>query len=240
MSADPEASKQFYTQAIGWGTRADRPLLGAEGRPPYTMWMAGATPIGGLVPFSEDYWLGYVAVADVGRSVAQARDLGGEVIFEPYDIPNVGSFAVIQDRHGAAIAVFRSAEDSAPSQPYTPNLLEFSWHELATTDYRAALDFYKAMFEWETISEEDMGPLGIYVVFGRNGVPYGGMFNKPPETAAAWCYYVRVQDVRDAAGKVLQNGGQVLTEPMEVPGGDRIAKCRDTGGGMFALHQKAR
>ena len=42
MSTDPEASKRFYTGALGWGTRVDRPLMGIEGRPPYTS--AGAYP----------------------------------------------------------------------------------------------------------------------------------------------------------------------------------------------------
>jgi hypothetical protein len=28
----------------------------------------------------------------------------------------------------------------------------------------------------------------------------------------------------------------VLNGPMEVPGGDRVAQCRDPQGAMFALH----
>jgi hypothetical protein len=241
MSPDTEASKKFYTEVLGWGTRVDRPLFGEHGRPPYTMWMAGDAPIGGLVPFSEDYWLGYVGVADVDRSVMQAENLGGEVVFDPCDIPKVGRFAVIEDPQGAAIAVFQTAEGSMPSQPFMPKPLEFSWHELATTDRRAALDFYRAMFGWERISENDLGSLSPYLVFGQGGVPYGGMFDKAPEMPrAAWCYYVRVDDVREAANKVRQNGGQVINGPVEVPGGNRVAQCRDDAGGMFAVRQTAR
>jgi uncharacterized protein len=241
MSPDTEESKRFYTEVLGWGTRVDRPLFGEEGRPPYTMWTAGDAPIGGLVPFNQDYWLGYVAVADVNRSVIQAKNLGAEVVFDPCEIPKVGRFAVIEDPQGAAIAVFQSAAGTRPPPPAMPKPLEFSWHELATTDRRAGLDFYRAMFGWETISENDFCPRGPYFVFGQGGVPYGAMFDKPPEMPrAAWCYYVRVEDVGEAANKVRQHGGQVVTGPVEVPWGDCVAQCRDAAGGMFAVHQTAR
>jgi predicted enzyme related to lactoylglutathione lyase len=240
MSPDTEASKRFYAQVLGWGTRVDRPLMGIDGRPPYTMWTAGDAPIAGLVPFTRDYWLGYVRVADVGRSARQAKDLGGEVLFGPNDIPKVGRFAVITDPQGATIALFHGVDTSPPPQPFAPKPLEFSWHELATTDWRTALEFYRVMFGWETIRENDMGPLGVYLVFGQRGVPYGAMFDKPLEMPApAWCYYVRVIDVRDLADKVRQNGGQVINGPVEVPSGDRIVQCRDPSGGIFAVHQTA-
>lgn len=241
MSPDVEASKWFYTKVLGWGTRVDRPLMGIEGQPPYMMWLAGGTPIAGMVPFAEEYWLGYVGVADVDRSVMQANDLGGKVVFGPHDIPRVGRFAVLEDPQGAAIAIYKGMDGAAPSQPFAPKPMDFSWHELATIDWRAALDFYMAMFGWEAIGESDMGPLGMYVVFGPREVPYGGMFNKPAEMpVAAWCYCVRVNDVNEAANKVRQNGGQVINGPMEVPGGDWIARCLDSAGGMFAVQQAAR
>jgi predicted enzyme related to lactoylglutathione lyase len=238
MTADTEASERFYTAALGWGTRSDRPLMGTEGRPPYVMLTAGDTPIAGLVPLNEEYWLGYVAVADVDRSVTQAKSLGGDVLFGPHEIVNVGRFAVINDPQGAAIALFQNADSSRSPHAFAPKLGEFSWHELATSDWRAALGFYKAMFGWETISENDMGPLGLYVVFGQNGVAYGGMFNKPPEMPeAAWCYYIRVDNVREAVDRVVRNDGQIISGPRQVPGGDWIAQCRTPSGGVFAVHQ---
>jgi predicted enzyme related to lactoylglutathione lyase len=240
MSPDTEASKRFYTEVLGWGTRAERPLYGQDGRPPYTMWTAAAKPIAGLVPFSEAYWLGYVEVADVGRSVMEATTLGGELIFDPFEIAKVGRFAVIEDPQGAAIALFQGAEGSPPRQPFAPQLLEFSWHQLATPDWHAALGFYRTMFGWETISQNHAGPLGDNIVFGQKGVPYGGMFDKPAEMPrAAWQYYVRVGDVCETASKVRQQGGQVINGPVEVAGGDWVAQCRDAAGGMFAVHQTA-
>jgi hypothetical protein len=209
------------------------------------MWTAGETPIGGVVGFTEEmkgipsHWLGYVTVKDVDKSAKQATELGGKVLHEPSDIPTVGRYAIIADPQGAVLSIFKPGPDSPPPQPFNPKPLEFSWHELATTDYKKAIGFYEKMFDWETVSENDMGEFGVYLIFGQGGVQYGGMFNKPPQMpVSAWCYYVRVSDVNKSAEKIEQNGGAVINGPMEVPGGDWIAQGLDPQGAMFAVHQK--
>lgn len=47
----------------------------------------------------------YVAVDDVEQTAEKAKALGGSVLFGPYDIPNVGRMAVINDPSGASISV---------------------------------------------------------------------------------------------------------------------------------------
>ena len=90
----------------------------------------------------------------------------------------------------------------------------------------------------EKLEAMDMGDAGIYQIYGRHGIPLGGMFNKPAEMPGppGWLYYIRVEDVRGAADRVHRLGGRVLNGPMEVPGGDLIAQCMDPQGAMFALH----
>jgi predicted enzyme related to lactoylglutathione lyase len=46
-------------------------------------------------------WGNYITVKDVDATVALAKDLGGKVLVEPRDIPEVGRFCVIQDPQGA-------------------------------------------------------------------------------------------------------------------------------------------
>ena len=71
------------------------------------------------------------------------------------------------------------AGDSESTPVAPPKIGEFSWHELATTEQPgAAFEFYSTLFGWEKVSEFDMGPVGIYLIFGRNGTQLGGMFNK--------------------------------------------------------------
>lgn len=240
MTSDPEAAKGFYTRLIGWGTQ---PWEGSD--MPYTMWANGEKPLGGLMELPAEareagappHWLAYVSVPDVDAAVARARELGGTVFHGPTDIPNVGRFAVLADPQGAVFAAYTSAGEGAGAAG-PPAKGEFSWHELATTDAAGAFDFYADLFGWEKQEAMDMGEAGIYQIYGRGGVPLGGMFNKTAEMPGppAWLYYIKVDDVTNAVEKLKELGGTVLNGPMDVPGGDRIAQCMDPQGACFALH----
>jgi predicted enzyme related to lactoylglutathione lyase len=154
----------------------------------------------------------------------------------PKEVPNVGAWAIIADPQGATIGIYE------PAYPRLASAIrdgEFAWHELTTSDFAAAGEFYHKMFRWDQISDYDMGDHGIYRMFGQRGDTYGGMFNRSPNMPAPnWLSYVRVGDVKAAANKVQELGGRVLNGPMEVPGGDWIAQCLDPQGAAFALHAK--
>jgi predicted enzyme related to lactoylglutathione lyase len=84
----------------------------------------------------------------------------------------------------------------------------------------------------------DMGERGIYQMFHRGAHPLGGFFDKPPMMPVpAWVLYARVADIDAVAAAVKERGGMVINEPMEVPGGDRVAHFADPQGAMFAVHQ---
>ncbi len=241
MTPDPEAAKAFYTAVAGWGTQIwENPGMS------YTMWTAGDRPIGGTMKLPDEavaggarpHWIAYVDVPDVDATAARAQELGGTVMVPPRDIPTVGRYAVLADPQGAVIAAY-TPEQRQPEAEEMPPVGEFSWHELATTDPDAALAFYGDLFGWEKIADHDMGPMGLYQMYGRNGKTLGGIFKKPAEMPgpSAWLYYARVADVNASIEAARQQGGQVLNGPMEVPGGDLIAQILDPQGGMFAVHQ---
>lgn len=242
LTTDPNGAVDFYTKVAGWGTQA------WEGSStPYTMWTTQGTPIGGLTKLQPEmtgavppHWMGHVAVPDVDASAGQAEALGGKTLSAPMDIPEVGRFAVIADPQGAAIAIF-TPRDAPPRPDRVPNVGEFSWHELTTTDHVAAYDFYHQMFGWEKTSEFDMGEMGVYQMFGRGQQTLGGMWTKPRDNPipTSWMYYIRVANADQAAARVKELGGQVLNGPMDVPGGDRIAQCMDPQGAAFAVHSRA-
>ena len=108
---------------------------------------------------------------------------------------SVPSAASCRGFASATIAFFSSSNEQPPEQP--PELGDFSWHELITTDPGAAFDFYSALAGWEKTGEHDMGPMGVYQMFGRQGHPLGGMFKKPADMPAPphWMLYIRVADI---------------------------------------------
>jgi hypothetical protein len=86
-----------------------------------------------------------------------------------------------------------------------------------------------------------MGPVGIYLIFGTNGVQRGGMYIKPAEWPAPpnWLPYGAVRSVDDSAAEFEGEGAKILNPPMEVPGGSRIVSFVDPAGAAFALNSFA-
>ena len=149
-----------------------------------------------------------------------------------------GRFAVLQDPQGATFAVITSAQPPKPETDPVP--LEFSWHELTTTNQPAAISLYEQLFGWEKKSEFDMGDMGIYYMYGRDRFTYGGIMKQQPDIPASyWLHYAYVPDSADAAAeRAIKAGATMMVPPMEVPGGDRIAVLRDPQGAVFAVHSK--
>lgn len=240
MTTDPEGAAGFYQEVTGWGTQ---PWEGGD--QPYTMWMKGETPLGGLMALPEEaqaqgappHWLAYISTADVTATTARARELGANVLVDGMKLPEVGTISVIADPQGAVFCAFQPATYT-PGHDDAPAPGDVSWHELATTDWEAAWAFYSDLFDWQVADSMDMGDMGVYHMFHRGAHPLGGMFNRPPEMpVSAWLLYVMVEDLDAAVEAVRSGGGQVLNGPMEVPGGGRVAQCMDAQGAAFALHQ---
>jgi predicted enzyme related to lactoylglutathione lyase len=235
-TTDPRAAESFYTQVAPWSVQP------SEMSDSYRMITAGGPPMGGIVavdPAMADragkpHWTPYVYVYDVDASVRLATNLGGEVRAGPGEVPGVGCWAVLADPQGATIGIY---EPDRPSPPPAgaPHSGEFSWHELATSDYKAAFAFYHTLFNWEKVRESDMGPRGMYFVFGQRGQAYGGLYNQQNGSSPHWLSYVSVADVNPAAAAVKRLGGTIVNGPMEVPTGDWIAMAHDPQGGSFAL-----
>ena len=238
MTTDTDAASHFYPGITGWGTS-----VWNGGGEPYRMWMNGEVPVGGLMglpsPDVPPCWLVYLSTPDLDATLDMVRSQGGAVLNE-MAVPEVGRFAVISDPQGGVLAVIEP-EGETPGHDGAPEIGEFSWHELATTDADAAWAFYSAVFGWEATSRMDMGEMGFYQMFGRGAHPLGGIFNGPPDMpAVGWLPYVRVPDVHAAVDAVNASGGKILRGPMEVPGGDFIAHCTDPQGVAFAVHATAR
>ncbi len=106
---DDARALAFYEQVFGY--THDTMDLGADGT--YYMVKTGDISRGGLMhAVREDapsMWLPYVAVADCDATAVRARALGGKVLMEPTDIPNIGRYAIAEDTLGAAVAFIKLA-----------------------------------------------------------------------------------------------------------------------------------
>ena len=237
MTADTKAAETFYKTVVGWNM-ADSGQPGGG----YTVVMAGQSPVGGIMAIPADSkdmpacWTGYIGVDDVDGWTRKVTDKGGKVWKAPQDIPGVGRFSVVADPHGAAFILFKGSSDMPPPDLPMDMPGAFGWNELMAGNLDEASDWYSSLFGWEKTESLDMGPF-IYQTL-KTGGDYSsvGMMTKMPDMPQPyWGYYVWVNGIDAAAGRVKANGGEVLMGPHEVPGGAWIINCRDPQGAYFNL-----
>jgi hypothetical protein len=240
ITSQHDVAAGFYGKVAGWK------LTAWEGDPNYRIFNYINAPRAGVMAPKDDmkgvppHWLSYVGVADVDATVRQAVSRGAKTYLEPMDVPTVGRLAVLADPQRAVFAVFRPSTPGDPGDDCPPG--DFSWHELATTDWRSAWDFYRGLFGWQKESEMDMGPAGPYFMFKRaSGTKaIGAIYNKPSAIPVPnWLPYILVPSADRAATTAKANKGMVMNGPMEVPGGDRIAQLMDPVGAAIAVHSYA-
>lgn len=240
MTPDVAAAERFYASVVGWSTRDS----GMEGMN-YTLAYSGENQVAGLMSLPDEagemppMWMGYIFTDTIEDTLADITANGGKVHRQPQDIPGIGRFAVAADPHGAIFSLF-STEDEGPPEPGMMEAGRIGWHELMAGDLDEAWTFYSKTFGWTKDMAVDMADagMGTYQTFAvRGGNAIGGMMTNPPGSPMppAWGYYFVVEGL-DAAGKrVTDGGGQVMMEPMEVPGGAWIINCADPQGAYFSL-----
>ena len=58
-----------------------------------------------LPPGMPPFWMTVFGNEDTDRTAAKAAEMGGQVLSPPFDIPEVGRFAVLTDPQGVAFGV---------------------------------------------------------------------------------------------------------------------------------------
>jgi len=104
---DVPGALKFYTDVFGWQTwpSDEYPMVGLAN-----------TMFGGVLEMGETYpaetpahWNPYFMVADVDAAAAQARELGGEVLYGPEDVQldNGPRLALLRDPQGGTFGIFK-------------------------------------------------------------------------------------------------------------------------------------
>jgi predicted enzyme related to lactoylglutathione lyase len=110
------------------------------------------------------------------------------------------------------------------------------------------MKFYESVFNWRTeaLGEE----MGNYVVVttaesdvkpgAPGGAIGGGFFPRKDDWPAQYpSIVIAVDDIEVSMGKVTKAGGEVLGEPMEIPGIGRYVSFFDTEGNRVSMLQPA-
>jgi predicted enzyme related to lactoylglutathione lyase len=117
----------------------------------------------------------------------------------------------------------------------------FCWPELATTDQKGAVDFYRALFGWDVV-ESPIGPTETYSMFNINGKNVGGAYSMRAEelqhgVPPHWNAYVMVANADEAVKRAQALGANVLAPAFDVMDAGRMAVLQDPTGASFCVWQ---
>ena len=235
MTPNSAGAHEFYGKALGWKTEA------WEQDRAYLMFAAPSGPIGGTVETraTTPHWLPYIGTADVDATVEAATRLGATRA-------NAAHCAT-ERRPLTPCSSIRKAPRSA-SMPRAPRLgprrRRSRASSVGTSSRRASLRASRSRSTprcsiGTRSASTTWARWACTSIFGRNGRQLGGMFDKGSAGkpgSAYWLGYVSVTDLEATVERAKAARGSVLTGPMDVPGGDRIAQLMDPHGAFFALH----
>ncbi len=102
-TSDVEKAKAFFSETIGWTFDTMQ-----NGDPNYWIAFNNGIPQAGIVPLSmfappgaPPHWFSYLAVDDIDKRLEALKKAGGVVLRPPFDVPDVGRIAIVQDPTGA-------------------------------------------------------------------------------------------------------------------------------------------
>lgn len=102
-AVDTGAAGEFYQKLFGWKIQ---PMPEMN----YTMWEAGEGSGGGFPGISEDTPAGrvlvYIDSEDIEADLKKVVELGGKVLRQKTEIPNMGWYGIFEDPTGNVLAVY--------------------------------------------------------------------------------------------------------------------------------------
>jgi predicted enzyme related to lactoylglutathione lyase len=256
---DPEAALPFYRGVFGWEFEDVMPA-GTEGRYFIGRVHGGDVAAIGSIPegaSSMAAWNSYIWVERADEAVKRARDAGGAVLMEPFDVMDAGRMAVLADPEGAAFFVWQAKNHKGAQIVNEHGSLNFNG--LATRDPERAKAFYGAVFGWTTLALpagamwtlpgygdhlEERTP-GTREMQAQMGAPDGfidvvasldPIAAGDSDTPAHWSVTFGVDNVDAVAAKAGELGGDVVAGPVDAPW-SRTAVIKDPQGASFVASQ---
>jgi predicted enzyme related to lactoylglutathione lyase len=232
-TSDHSAAVAFYTTLFGW-TTTEMPTPGGV----YVMLKKNGRTAAALYEEKNapPHWNNYVAVASADETAAKAKELGGKLMMEPFDVMDVGRMAVVVDPTGGILAVWEARRTKGIEIYGEPGAL--CWNELTTHDAATAREFYTRLFGWRAGGDANYTEWHLGDTAGAVPVvaAVGGMMEMT-EAPVGWFPYFAVENCDASAETAKANGGRVYKEPADIERVGRFAIVADPQGAVFAIIQ---
>lgn len=230
LSADiavPEHDKEriFYSRVLATGQaplwRED--LMNNRGLP--VIGLGASSPEYASLPLQ---WMPHIQVADVGRSVERALQLGGTELMHGKDDDGRSQWAVLADPLGAAFGLIPVVAADAVDQDPMESMGRIAGLSLAVTDPAAAGEFYEQVIGWVAGTVGTDGVLAMRRPDGESAAEIcGAVADIPP----VWILHLPVGNLEESLRLVAEGGGQIILRSA----GTGHAVIRDPVGVPLAL-----
>ena len=236
---DSPKAKAFYAGLFGW-TPVDVPSSGGT----YTLLQLRGKDVAALRSLSEkekgegipSYFLSYISTASTDASAERAKELGGKVLFGPFDVEGIGRMAVVMDPGGVVFALWEARGHIGARLVGEESAL--CWTELVTKDPDGAKTFYAGLFGWTWKESGASGPAEYHEIH-REGQAIGGLLpmkgQRWADVRSHWMPYFFVASCDATAAKAAELGGGATVPPTDIPYVGRFAVLRDDQGAHFSV-----
>ena len=240
-TTDEKGAMEFYSAIFGW---VDDP------QPIYENWSYHMQKLNGLEAAAiyqqqaeerklgvPPHWNTYFSVTNVDESVARGQQAGGSLLFGPMDVFAAGRMAMLQDRQGAAFAVWQAEGHIVCRVKGEPGAI--MWNELMTSDQTDATEFYTGLLGLGSGSME--GPME-YTLLKVSGDDVAGVMQITEDMGPVppnWMVYFGVANVDDTTSQAEALGAIVLVPGTDIPGVGRFATIQDPQGAVFGMFTHA-
>ena len=256
---DPDAVLPFYRGLFGWEFENAMPE-GSGGKYFIARLRGGDVAAVGSSPEGAPpgaVWNTYVWVDSADEAAVKARESGGRVVSEPFDVMDAGLMAVLADPEGAVFCVWQAKGHKGATVVNEHGSLNFNG--LATRDPEGAAAFYGAVFGWKTLMLpagvmwtlpgygdhlEERNP-GLRNQMAQMGAPDGFIdvvaalnptADDDSETPAHWSVTFAVDDAVATAARARELGGEIVAGPVDAPW-TRSVVINDPRGATFIASQ---
>jgi predicted enzyme related to lactoylglutathione lyase len=229
-TTDVAGAKTFYGELFGWEIE-DVPGGDAGA---YSMCRLDGKDVTGMHAHGPDegtVWSSYISVHDADATAAKAKELGANVVLEPFDVAQTARMAVLKDPSGTLFCLWQS--EGYPGARVVNEVGTWGWNELTTPDVEGAKHFYGELFGWQAADIPGDIPRASFML---GDILVGGVHAPQPQEGdhARWTIVFRVEDADDGARRVQELGGTVLLPPLAIPIG-KFSLVADPQGAAFII-----
>ncbi len=223
----PKQTIAFYEHVFGWQYYKDKD---------YYLAYKNDREIVGLYETPEKFkqmrmphfWMTYIQVNDVAKTVEKARKLGG--IIEMVQVDHfIGPVALIRDPQGAGFTVCEGENLQATrTQNEIGTLI---WNELHISNAATIIPFYQGVFDWTFIENNN----NHYEIYTNKHDHIADALAVPNESKGKYEYWActfAVEDLQNTRNKIIEYGGSILKDE-----GTRILFADNSGQAFFYIQE---